>query len=343
MRKVSTLVVLVTLACHITFLFNRDTGSRVLLSNSSLTTILLFILDSIITLPKEELVDVQSQQNGDHDRRRKLDVYDSWALDSVNAEQVPDDSSWNRKLCLIGTGYRRNHEDLPDDPKIVTGKSFHFESGYYWMNDNRGWGTAIGGMIAAIGGNDKGLKGVIRNGQLKLHIAQAWDSSGSSSVSGFVAAIDDCADQGANVIHIDLFMSQRYRSLEDAINAAYAKGILIFAPSGSADNANCAYPACYEHVTSVAAMSSNYQKIRSNYNDEVDMTGPGQNVITTYANGYDSYGVTSHPRYGSAFAAGVAALVWSNFPTFPAEQLLETLKATAMELPRPSLQQCKYY
>ncbi len=58
-------------------------------------------------------------------------------------------------------------------------------------------GTHVAGTIAAIGGNGKGVMGVIRNGTLKLHIVRifnddgdyTWASSLISAVSTLIKSI----------------------------------------------------------------------------------------------------------------------------------------------------------
>ena len=86
---------------------------------------------------------------------------------------MPDDDSDIREVCVVDDGYDLGHEDLPfdDTSTLITGE--FFVSGYGFPFTNIGsHGTHVTGTIAAIGGNDIGVKGVIRNGNLKLHIAR---------------------------------------------------------------------------------------------------------------------------------------------------------------------------
>ena len=114
---------------------------------------------------------VQPKQ-GTSSSLRKLAESTPWGIDYVNAEYVPDDNSGSRKVCIIDTRYDKNHEDLQDDPTIVTGKSFI--RGERWDSDLNSHGTHVAGTTAAIGGIGLGVKGVIRNDQVKLHIAKAF-------------------------------------------------------------------------------------------------------------------------------------------------------------------------
>ena len=249
----------------------------------------------------------------------------------VKAEDVLDINSSSRKVCIIDSGYDRSHEDLPDDPTIVTGKSF-VENDEAWYTDEITHGTHVAGTIVAIGGNTIGIKGIIRNGELKLHIVKAFGSSFGPTASVIIAAIEDCVAEGSNVINMSFGGTERSDAYQDTIKAAHEKGVLIFAAAGNIGSPTYMYPASYDHVTSVAAVDSDYRHIPfSNYNDKVDMSAPGSSVLSTIpGNRYASYSGTS---MACPHATGVAALVWSNFPGFPADMLRTMLESSATDLP----------
>ena len=71
-----------------------------------------------------------------------------YGIDSTNAEDVLDSNSSSRKLCIIDTGYDIGHEDLPNDPSIVTGKSL-VPGDEAWYIDEIHHGTHVAGTIAA--------------------------------------------------------------------------------------------------------------------------------------------------------------------------------------------------
>ena len=254
-----------------------------------------------------------------------------YGSDSVNAEDVLDSNSSLRKVCIIDSGYDITHEDLPDDPAFVTGMSL-VDGDEAWYTDEIRHGTHVAGTIAAIGGNNVGVKGIIRNGEVKLHIVKVFGPSFGPSASVTIAAIEDCVAEGSHVINMSLGGSIPSDAYQDAITAAHEKGVLIFASAGNTGSSGYMYPASYDHVTSVAAVDSNHRHTSfSTYNDQVDISAPGSRVLSTVpGNGYASYSGTS---MSSPHAAGVAALVWSNFPTLPAEQLRTILESTATDLP----------
>ena len=293
---------------------------------STFSTLKPTITDSMVYLHEEEHLMSSPKQ----DTSRKLAEATPYGIDYVNAEDVPDANSGSRKVCVIDSGYDKSHEDLPDDPAIVTGESF--VTGKSWDTDGNSHGTHVAGTIAAIGGNNVGVKGVIRNGQVKLHIGKVFGASGSTSTSTVIAAYENCIAEGANVINMSLGGGSAQSSFQNAINDAHGKGILTFASSGNSGSSGYNYPASYDHVISVASITSTYSRSSfSTYNDRVDICAPGSSVQSTIpGNGYASYSGTS---MASPHAAGVAALVWSNFPTTSAEQVLTALESTATDLP----------
>jgi len=101
-----------------------------------------------------------------------------YGINTVHALDVPDTDVSNRKVCIIDSGYDIRHEDLPSDPNIVTGYMGDLSAGDTWQWDGSGHGTHVAGTIVATGGNNKGVTGVIRNGQVKLHIVRVFNNDG---------------------------------------------------------------------------------------------------------------------------------------------------------------------
>lgn len=169
---------------------------------------------------------------------------------------------------------------------------------------------------------------------MKLHISKVFDASGSASWSTVIAGFESCVANRANVVNMSLggAYSSSLAPFQDAINDAYnINNILIFASSGTARLSNYNYPASFDNVISVASIDSLYSRSYfSTYNNEVDIFAPGSSV----AGG--GYGYKSGTSMACPHAAGVAALVWSTYPSLSHKVLKNILKNTTQDLPQNS-------
>jgi len=259
---------------------------------------------------------------------RKIAAQDTpYGIGHVKAEEVSDEFVSNMKVCIIDSGYDINHDDLPSDPSIVTGKSF---VNGRWDQDPNSHGTHVAGTIAAID-NNIGVKGVVRSGQMKLHIGRVFNRFGFGSASAIIDAFKDCVEEESNVISMSLGGGGFLQIFQDEINEATNQGILVVAAAGNSGRQTYEYPASYENVMSVASIDESYQRSSfSTYNDMVDIAGPGSSVLSTIPN--NKYAVYSGTSMACPHVAAVAALVWSHAPETPVSDLRQILKDTATDL-----------
>lgn len=103
-----------------------------------------------------------------------------YGITQVHALDVDDSQVSNRKVCVIDSGYDLGHPDL--QTMNINGTDLHPNPGYIgstaWSEDQSGHGTHVAGTIAAIGNNNFGVQGVVRNGQINLHVVRAFGSDG---------------------------------------------------------------------------------------------------------------------------------------------------------------------
>jgi subtilisin family serine protease len=258
---------------------------------------------------------------------RKLAESTPYGIGHVNAEQVSDANVSNMKVCIVDSGYDIEHEDLPSDPSLVTGVGFAGD----WDKDPNSHGTHVAGTIAALGGNGIGVKGVVRNGQMKLHIGRVFNRFGFGSTSDIIDALINCVEVEANVVNMSLGGGGYMQIFQDEINEAANQGVLVVAAAGNSGSGGYEYPASYENVMAVASIDENYQRSSfSTFNDEVDISGPGSDVLSTTPN--DKYSVYSGTSMACPHVAGVAALVWSHAPETPLPVFRQLLKDTALDL-----------
>lgn len=129
-----------------------------------------------------------------------------YGIEMVEADQVSDLETGNMKVCIMDTGYDREHYDLPDSDVTVTGDDGYdrYDTGN-WYEDGHGHGTHVSGTIAALGNNSVGVVGVNPSGILNLHMVKVFTNNGSWAYgSDLIAAIDQCMAAEANVISMSL-------------------------------------------------------------------------------------------------------------------------------------------
>ncbi|WP_040788333.1 S8 family serine peptidase, partial [Massilia niastensis] len=123
-----------------------------------------------------------------------------YGIKLVQADQLSDAGAGNRKVCIIDSGYDRNHEDL--SANSVTGE---YDAGTgWWYTDENHHGTHVAGTIAAINNSGVGVVGVNPNKQLKLHIVKVFGKDGWAYSSTLTSAANKCGAAGANVISMSL-------------------------------------------------------------------------------------------------------------------------------------------
>ncbi|GFH58999.1 PKD domain-containing protein [Chaetoceros tenuissimus] len=258
----------------------------------------------------------------------------SYGVNLVKAMSVSDDLVGNQKVCIIDTGYDLNHPDLPSTSTgaEITGTSY---GNLNWFEDEHNHGTFVAGIVSALGQNDEGVIGLIRNGKINLHIARMFNENASFVWgSDLLSATEDCVENGANIVNISLGGSGYSQFQENAFKRLHGQeNVLIVAAAGNKGNNDYDYPASFDSVMSVAAVDEDEKVANfSQKNQAVDIAAPGVNIKSTIPGGY---GVMSGTSMATPFVSGVGALVWSHFPDKTASEIRFALSVTAKDLGRP--------
>lgn len=201
-----------------------------------------------------------------------------------------------------------------------------------WDNDGNGHGTHCAGIIGAIGDNGKGVVGVRKDPNLfSFFIGKGLSDAGSGLTSNIMKAVGGCYDSGAKVISMSLG-GGGYSEIEDFVyDFLYDEGFLVVAAAGNSGNSDHSYPASYKAVVSVAAVDSNMKRASfSQYNDQIELSGPGVDILSTYPG--NKYRKLSGTSMACPHVAGVAAEVWSHFPDCTNNQIRNILIRTAKDL-----------
>jgi serine protease len=302
---------------------------------------------------------------------------EQWGFGTSNAS-INVRPAWDKAtgtgvvVAVIDTGIT-NHPDL--NANILPGYDFisdaamardgggrdnnpNDEGDWYAANEcgsgipasNSSWhGTHVAGTIAAVTNNSTGVAGTAFNakvvpvrvlgkcGGYTSDIADAivWASGGT--VSGVPANANP-----AEVINMSLggggSCSTTYQT---AINGAVSRGTTVVVAAGNSNtNVSSSVPANCANVIAVAATTSAGARASfSNYGTGIDISAPGQAILSTLNSGTTVPGSASYASYnGTSMAAphvaGVVALVQSVAPTALSPASIESLlKSTARPLP----------
>jgi len=201
-----------------------------------------------------------------------------YGISLVQADQLSDENTANRMICIIDSGYDRDHEDLSGND--VDGE---FDSGTgWWYTDENHHGTHVAGTIAAMNNKGTGVVGVNPNKHIKLHIVKVFGADGWAYSSTLAAAAKKCQAAGANIISMSLGGGAPSGAEQKTFDKLYQQGILSIAAAGNGGNTALSYPAAYASVLSVAAVDENKNWATfSQYNKDVELSGPGVHVLST--------------------------------------------------------------
>jgi len=228
-----------------------------------------------------------------------------WALNQVQIRELWQTANGGSEIlvAVLDTGIDQDHEDL--DGKVVVEANFTDSP---TPGDTYGHGTHIAGIIAACGNNGVGIVGVAPESQL-MNVKVADDTGGcqaSTVAKGIIWAVDN----GASVINVSIEFKEPSPELEDAVNYAWSRGVVVIAAAGNEGSESPVYPACYENCIAVAAIRQDDTLAPlSNYGDWIDVAAPGFNIYSTLPD--NSYGYKSGTSFASAYVSGLAALLFS--------------------------------
>lgn len=245
----------------------------------------------------------------------KLSDGTQWGMFKTQAA-ASGSSAWNYaksdvsvKVAILDTGIDQDHSDLSS--KIVSNKNCTSST---TVDDLYGHGTHVAGIAAAVTNNTTGVAGMGYNARL-MNVKVLGDD-GSGAYSWIADCLTWAADNGASVVNMSLGGSFNSQTLQNAVNYAWNKGVVLSAAAGNSGSQSPSYPAYYANVIAVAATDSNDRKASwSNFGKWVDVAAPGVSIYSTLPNHANSigtlnYGSLSGTSMASPHVAGLAALIW---------------------------------
>ncbi|MCM8765702.1 MAG: S8 family serine peptidase, partial [Candidatus Omnitrophica bacterium] len=206
--------------------------------------------------------------------------------------------------------------DLKDN--LVPGKSFVDNNP---TTDNVGHGTHVAGTIAAVGNNGQGVIGVAP----KVKIMPLKISNNPNiDLAPAIQSITYAADNGVKVINMSWGGGMPSASLQEALQYAASKDVVLVAAAGNGGGPPVAYPAAYPECIAVSATNPAGQRASfSSYGPQVAVSAPGEGILSTWPGG--QYKTASGTSMASPHTAGVCALIRSVFPSLKAEEVRRKL------------------
>jgi len=285
------------------------------------------------------------------------EYYKQWSLPMISLPAAWEVSTGESvSVAVIDTGIDQNHIDLVNN---ISPDSYDFISDSLTAGDEDGidsnpqdlgksfHGSHVAGIVAAEANNNEGITGIAYDASIMaLRVLGVEDTGSDSDIANAILyAAGLTNDSGtfpsktADIINLSLGGPDYSQTLEDAVNAATAQGVIVIAAAGNNGTSALFYPAAYEDV--VAVSSVNDDKTRSNFSnfgDFIDVAAPGGTggddvlfdgfqdgiLSTVFASEYVEYHGTS---MAAPHVAGVAALMKSSLPELNSASFLNALES----------------
>ena len=201
--------------------------------------------------------------------------------------------------------------------------------------DTVGHGTEVTGVIAATPNNNIGISGTCWN--VAIVPIAVVHYNGTIYTSDVVNAIYLAADAGCKVINLSLGSPSYSAGLDAAVQYATSMGSIVVASAGNDSNSTIEYPASLNNVISVGSINKYLShSFSSNYNSYVDVSAPGEDILTTYNDYYsNSYAYVDGTSFSSPYVAGIAALAATAVPGITPTQFKDAIMVSSTDLGFP--------
>jgi type VII secretion-associated serine protease mycosin len=259
-----------------------------------------------------------------------------WNLRRIGMEQAWDlrPTASDVVVAVLDTGVDLTHPDLRSN--LLTEQGYDFLDDAPSPQDDESHGTAVAGIIGAVGNNRDGMAGIAW--RVKILPIKALNSQGRGPDSVMVRAILYAADMGAKIINISSTGTRYSPALEAAVEYAQDKGALVVAAAGNTGDRDNAvdYPAAFDGVVAVAAIDDRDQLADfSQRRSYVALAAPGVDVPSAawVGAGRGAYASQSGTSIAAPHVSGAAALLWSLRPDLAANDIINVLRTTADRVP----------
>ena len=267
------------------------------------------------------------------------------AWDAVSGSLPNKGGSLSVVVAILDTGVayetRGIYDRAPDLETTTFVQGYDFVNGDSYADDDHGHGTHVCGTIAEHTNNTAACAGIAFN--CKVMPVKVLDNQGSGTDAQVIQGIRYAADRGVEVMNMSLGGPDPSPALEDAVDYAFGKGVVICAASGNSSMASVEYPAAYHSCIAVGATNKSKAKTSySNYGSVQGVVAPGgegsnpiwqqtYRVLGRPSSGFGVMGM-SGTSMATPHVAGTAALIRSRHPTWSASGVRGAIASTCYNL-----------
>jgi subtilisin family serine protease len=236
-------------------------------------------------------------------------------IDAFETMENPPDNTQTVVIAIIDTGVDRDHPDLSSniwnnpgeipDNGIDDDHNGYVDDIYGWNFvtsarakennsplDDHGHGTHCAGIVAAGVNNGFGTAGVTPDARI-MAVKIFYDFSVLNACRGIIYA----ANNGADVINMSWGLCWPVPILEQALDYAHSRGVILVAAAGNHGDDRTAYPSGYSTTIAVTASNSDdHVTDFSTHNDAVNICAPGQSILSLKAANTDMYAKYNEPN-----------------------------------------------
>lgn len=231
----------------------------------------------------------------------------------------------NITIAIADTGIDPSHPDLA--PRLIPGWNFFNNTSD--ASDVKGHGTAVAGTAAAVGNNGLGVAGIAHNALLMpLRVS---DDAGNATYSAIANAIAYAADNGVKIVNVS-YQAGGSKTVERAANYLRRKGGITVIAEGNTGGRSF-YNESQSMISVSATTNADLRASWSTYGDDVDLSAPGQAILTTRQNGITDY--YSGTSFSAPLVSGLIALIWSANPSLDRDAVQNILFRSSKDLGTP--------
>lgn len=274
-------------------------------------------------LIKKQFVGLMKKGISFEELKKEIDEGSSQVENIINYNLNTDYDTRN----IVGDNYSNLNERFYGNTNITGPEASH--------------GTHVAGIIGAVRNNSLGIDGIASNVKIMVvRVVPDGDERDKDVANGIRYAVDN----GAKIINMSFGKAYSPDQLEvdAAVKYAVSKGVLLIHAAGNeAANIDVTPNFPSPNYKSDSTKASTWIEVGASDNDgnaalfsnygqkTVDLFAPGQQIYSTLPN--NDYGYESGTSMSAPVVSGIAALVWSYYPTLSAEQVKEILLSSAVK------------